>query len=438
MDEPHPQKRHLAYRSRHRAESHKSAHAGDDVAPADLPDNALIPRGPAELVVDNDALTELLTHLRAAGSFAYDSEFIGELTYFPQLCLIQVATTQRIALIDPYGDVDLAPFWELLIDPTIQKLVHAGEQDVEPVIRHTGKPATNIFDTQIAAGFCRRAYPVALSKLVAELLHYRLAKGHTFTDWQRRPLSGSQMRYAADDVRFLPAMSAILRKELDDLGHADWVRQECNAMCAPERHAFDPDNDFWRIRGATTLSTAQLSVLRALVQWRESAARESDMPPRALVRDEAVLDLSRQPAKSIDRLGNVKFLPRPVIDQHGRQIVEITADALANPPRGLHASKQVEPSPTERFRTESVWAAAQAICLSQGLDPAAAVSRQDIADFDRARAAGEPVDGFKLMQGWRKAALGDPLMSLLAGKGQFALHWKDQRLLSSGTTEKHG
>src|SRR5436190_18861228 len=137
-------------RSAHRARAHDAAHADDAAAPPPtrIPDHPLIPRGGAELVVTPDELDELIAHLREAGQFAYDSEFIGELTYHPKLCLIQVASAARVSLIDPLAEIDLKEFWELLCDPAVEKIVHAGDQDVEPVSRNIGKEPANLFDTQ--------------------------------------------------------------------------------------------------------------------------------------------------------------------------------------------------------------------------------------------------------------------------------------------------
>ena len=147
-----PAKRHLAYRQRHRAASHDTAHAETEApTPDNFPDSPLICRERAQLIIDDAALAELIAHLRSAKSFAYDTEFIGEMTYDPQLCLVQVATAERIALIDPLADVSLDPFWELLTDPSIEKLVHAGAQDVEPVnFLHLG-PAHPDADAGIVA-----------------------------------------------------------------------------------------------------------------------------------------------------------------------------------------------------------------------------------------------------------------------------------------------
>ncbi len=161
-----------------RSASHDSAHAeeaGHHENHAGV-DHPLVSHAQPQFVDRQEDLLELLEHLRSVGRFAYDSEFIGELTYIPKLCLIQVASSKRIGLIDPLADLDLMPFWELLCDPSVEKIVHAGQQDVEPVFRNCGKVAANLFDTQVCAGFTAMAYPTALSKLVFELLAQSSAK----------------------------------------------------------------------------------------------------------------------------------------------------------------------------------------------------------------------------------------------------------------------
>src|SRR5688572_9878660 len=165
------------HRSRQHADAHSDDHADADVANSSVVEHPHVPAGDAALVATEAGFHELLSHLRSIGSFAYDSEFIGELTYIPKLCLIQVATSARVALIDPLAGFDLKPFWELIADASVEKITHAGEQDVEPVVRHLGTEAKNVFDTQIACGFIGMAYPVALAKLVSEMLGARLGKG---------------------------------------------------------------------------------------------------------------------------------------------------------------------------------------------------------------------------------------------------------------------
>jgi len=437
-------------RSQHRAKQHADAHdestdphggVGDNADGAGsggggergghdaIPKEPLIPRDDAALVTTNDGLRELLAHLRAARSFAYDSEFIGELTYIPKLCLVQVATASRVALIDPLApDLELRPFWELIADPAVEKVVHAGAQDVEPVVRHLGTEAKNVFDTQIACGFIGMAYPVALAKLVGEMIGARLGKALTFSHWDQRPLSPSQLRYAADDVRYLPALRDRIGTRLDETGHWAWARQEFDAMCDAKLYQFDPETAYLRVRGATSLNAHALAVLRELVVWRDGVARAHDVPPRAFLKDEILIDLSRNPVKTLERLDRVRGLPRPVEAAHGREIVEATLRGLATPPGKFPFARSFEPSPTERFRADAVWAAAQCICIGQAVDPALVTSRQEVGEFVRHVNHGREPKENGILKGWRREALGEPLLDLMTREGKVAMTWREGAL----------
>ena len=310
------------FRSRRRAANHLSAHDSSLISRnTDSFKHPLVPQGIRPITETQADLEKLIDTLRIAGSFAYDSEFIGESSYHPQLCLIQIATDEFVALIDPMADVDLRPFWELLADPSVEKLVHAGEQDLEPVVRHLQRPAKNVFDTQVSAGFAAMAFPSSLAKLVLEFTGVRLGKGLTFTDWSQRPLSDVQMRYAADDVRYLPMIVSELKKKLIPLGHLDWALAESAAMGDPSRFLFDIDSDYLRVRGSGSLMPENLAVLRELTAWRDRAAEAADMPPRAYLRDEVMLSLARSPVKSASQFAKIRNLPRPVEANEGEAII---------------------------------------------------------------------------------------------------------------------
>ena len=418
-------------RAAHRARAHESAHADDnngEPAHPPRPSHPLIPAGPATVVTTDEQLEELIAHLRDSATFAYDSEFIGEMSYFPRLCLIQAATAQRVALVDPLAGVELRPFWELIADQSVEKVVHAGQQDVEPVWRHIGREARNVFDTQIAAGFFALPYPLSLSKLVGELTGAKLGKGLTFSHWDQRPLSSMQLRYAADDVRYLPLAREELRKRLEANGRAAWAAEECAAMTDPVLYRFDPDSSYLRVRGATSLHAKNLAVLRELTIWRDAAARAEDVPPRTFLRDEILIDLSRQPVKAVEKLDRVKGLPRPVEKEHGARIVEATLRALAGLAPKVPFGRDEEPTPRERFRSDAFWAAAQTICAGRGVDTAVVTSRQEVGELYRALAAGEDVSRMRLMKGWRREALGEALVELFKGRTSLQVAWRKDDL----------
>jgi ribonuclease D len=421
--------------SKFRSANHESAHAEDHQENGPKVQHTLVTHAPPEFVDTQEQLTELLAHLRGSGRFAYDSEFIGELTYYPKLCLIQVATSQRIGLIDPLANLDLNPFWDLLADPSVEKIVHAGQQDVEPVFRNRGKPAANLFDTQIAAGFCALAYPTALSKLVFELVGAKLGKGLTFTHWDQRPLSAMQLKYAADDVRYLIAVHDELTRRITALGHLDWAKNECESLCDPSQYGFNAKSNYLRIRGANALPGKQQAVLQQLTIWRDECARSHNVPPRSFLRDEILLDMARSPIKSVEKLDKVRGLPRPVEEEYGEQIVAVTARGLAMPTDDLPQVREADPSPQLRFRSDALYAAFLCLCSGQSLDPNLVASRGELGEFFRAINSGESVEEHSLMTGWRRQAAGQAMVDLLAGKLKMTIAW-DQTLRAVARAEK--
>lgn len=426
--EPSPARKPPYSRSRHRAAAHDSAHL-DDVAHAEHepPVHPLIPRGPVPLVTSDAGLAELIDHLRAAGTFAYDSEFIGELSYVPKLCLIQVATTTRVALIDPLAKLDLKPFWHLLADASVLKIVHAGQQDVEPVVRFIGQAPANLFDTQIAAGFIAMPYPVSLSKLVLEMAGAKLGKGLTFTHWDQRPLSAQQLRYAADDVRYLPAIYQQMRTKLQALGHFEWAMEESASICVPGLYRFDPETQYLRVRGAGSLQPKQLAVLKELTVWRDGAARQADSPPRAYLKDEILVDLARNPVRTVDKLSRVRGLPRPIEEEYGQAICDTIARGLQLPEAAWPAVRDNEQTPADRFRCDALWSLVQCLASSRSIDPNLLSSRQEITDLFRylTQQSDEPP---KLLEGWRKAAVGDALWAMVKDQSTVKFAWRDGAL----------
>jgi ribonuclease D len=387
----------------------------------------MIPRDTPEPITDPAQLEILVEHVRERGAFAFDTEFIGEESYDPYLCLIQIATTDEVALVDPLG-LDVTPVWELVADPDLETIVHAGDQDLEPVVRNLERAPANIFDTQIAAGFTGRPYPLGLRRLVFEFMNVRLGKALTFTRWDDRPLSKVHTRYAADDVRYLPAVRAALGERLAELGHEAWVREECASLTNVERYHFDPDARLTRLLSNHSMKPRGVSVLRELIVLRDEAARAEDTPPRTLLRDEVLLRLARDPIKKIERLPAVKGLPRPVVERYGTAIMEATARGLeTRAPERLLAATPEETS-LDRAAIDGLWSLACAYCRGRGVDPGLVGSRRLIAQsyFAARSGAAHPTSGWA--KGWRAEFVGDVLDDLLGGRRGVSFSWTDDRL----------
>jgi len=371
----------------------------------------------------------LCDQLRDAGRFSYDTEFIGELSYFPKLCLVQVATETDVALIDPFHDeIDLTAFWSLVADPDIEKIVHAGEQDLEPVVRLLDREPANIFDTQIYAGFAALPYPTSLQRIVNELAGVKLGKALTFTHWDARPLSEVHQRYAADDVRYLHAVRAAIGDRLVDAQRASWAREECDGLCDRTLYVFDPDVRWRRVRGGRNLKPRQIEVLKQLVAVRDIAARDHDVPPRSMIRDEILVAMAKNPPKSIDKLNEVRGLPRPVEQAYGGAIIEAIhagCEATIDP---SPAASQAGESAAEKLEIDSLWGVVSAYCYGLGIDPALVGTRHDFASCYRTMRAGDALSDEKLGRGWRGALLHDVLRTFLEGQGHITLRWRNGRV----------
>jgi ribonuclease D len=266
-------------------------------------------------------------------------------------------------------------------------------------------------------------YPTGLARLVAEILGVELGKGLTYTSWDRRPLSKVHQRYAADDVRYLPALKDVIVAKLEALGHADWAAQECAALC--DRALYDPNPlaGFHKMRGVTSFSARKRAVLAALLAWRDQAARQQNTPVRTLLADQIVASLARHPVTSIEQLGQISGLPRPVRERHGRHIVELTAAALEDPSNAPPAPPgKTDETATGRVAIDGLWATVCGYCHGRGIDPGLVTSRQEIASWYRDRNNGT------LREGWRRAMLGEVLEAFIEGRASVQLNWTDGTL----------
>lgn len=417
----------IQHRLNRRQRAHRDA-ASEPLPAAAIPDHPHVAAADAEYLVEQSQLEEFLQHARRMGLVAYDTEFIGELSYHPQLCLIQLATTRRVAVLDAMVDIDLAPIWNLLADPAVVKVVHAGSQDLEPVVRHLDQRPMEVFDTQIGAGLTGLPYPLALLKLVQETIGVRLGKALTFTSWDHRPLSKAHLRYAADDVRYLPAVYQALIPRLKQMEHYDWARQECDALCEPGLYKFDPRVQAGRVRGAKGLGGRDLGLLLELVTLRDRGARLHNLPPRAFIKDEVLLDIVRRPPKTAQQLAAIRGLPRPVEQQYGQEILETVQRVTALPKSHWPKSREIEETATERFQIDSLWSAVQTYCMGRGVDPALVATRAEVADHFRALQAGKLSDQQALHTGWRGQFIGQFIADFLRGDTHLNLHWRMERL----------
>ncbi len=403
---------------------HAEAHAtGGTVRRPQLQD-PLVPQGEPEMLTTPEALEEFLDHARAAGSFAYDTEFIGEETFLPRICLVQLSTTERIALVDPLElpEDAMRSLWKAVCDPALQTIVHAGGQDVLIAQRGADASAEAVIDTQIAAGMTGMPWPLSLANLVESLAGVRLPKGHTFTEWDKRPLSKAQIGYAADDVRFLPFVWAKQRERLDALGRTAWVIEETREATR-QSQGFDPQSQVRRASRGLTLRPREMTVLRELVLIRQDVAQALNVPPRTALPDGCMLDLARIATPSADRIAQVRGIPRSTLQHFARNIEDTMIRARALP---AEEDAQWTPRPEnaqQRTQLDALWSIVSMRSIALGIAAPLVTSRAELAGWFLS----DPSERPPLFHAgsWRHESIGVWLESFLRGECHLNLRWQD-------------
>ncbi len=370
------------------------------------------PKG--RLVTDAAGLRAAVDGMRGAARIAFDTEFVGERTYYPRLCLIQVGTERDVFAIDPLAVGDLSPLEELLFDAKILKLVHAGWQDLKIFHQRTGRVPSPVFDTQIAASVLGMPAQAAYASVVREFLGVDVKKGHSYSDWSARPLSASQLSYALDDVRFLPALHDRMSERLEREGRLSWIEPGIAALSSPATYETVPEEEYRRVKGWAALDRRRLAVLRALIAWREREAMRRDVPRRRVLSDESALAIARSRPSDEEALGRVRGLEWRIGGETSRAVLAAVREALALPEDRL---PQPPPPSKPRGNGERASVAALMGALLRCRARTHRVAPEVLAtaeDLDRL-AAGER-EGIGVLEGWRREIAGNDLLALLDGR----------------------
>jgi ribonuclease D len=375
-----------------------------------------MPEPAEQIITQPDELATCCDYLATCGRFGFDTEFVGEDTYHPRLCLVQVATPERLYLIDPVTVGPLDAFWKLVTDPANLVVVHAGREEVRLCHLWTGQTPGNLFDLQIAAGLVGLAYPLGYGTLVYQVLRVQMTKGETLTEWRTRPLTRLQIRYAFDDVRHLLALWQCLAGRLEELGRADWAREEFARLAssvAPDEGAA-PAAKWRKLRGAGSLDRRRLAVVRDLYQWREETAARTNRPARAIVRDDLIVEIARRNPASERDLQVMRGLPRRDLTA----IVGVVQCARALPLEQCPAVIDREQDPPQVPMIASVLTAVLGdLCARRRLAPNLVATSHDIKQLVRSRQQGAPLPADSLLtQGWRGDHIVPELLAVLDGR----------------------
>lgn len=369
------------------------------------------------LIVTEDGLAELVAHIRAEGRFAFDTEFVSEDTFEPVLCLVQVATRDRLAVVDPLAFRDLDAFWEVVVDPEIEVVMHAAGEDLRICRFQAGRVPDRVYDVQIAAGLAGFGYPLSLGNLVHQALRIGLAGGETRTDWRRRPLSPGQLRYALDDVRHLLELADRLGHQLERLGRADWAEDEFRDFLAEIGRRSDEDR--WRrLSGLHQLNRRGLEVARRLAEWRQEDARRANRPLRQVLRDDLLVAIAkRQPASRKD-LEALRDFNRPHLLAKGNEILAIIAAAQSVPAELLpEHSERHEEGPGLAMVISLLTATLSRCCAEARVATGLVGTSSDLKELVRWHVDGRPEGRIpELLKGWRAEVCGRTLLDVLAGR----------------------
>lgn len=380
--------------------------------------------------IQNDAqLAEMCRAIKDQPFFTFDTEFIRERTYFPILALVQVSwQDQEPILIDPLTITDWAPFHDLLLDENIVKVFHAGRQDLEIFYEQMKEMPRNLFDTQIAASLTGLGDQVGYSVLVNKLLKVHLAKGSSFTNWLHRPLTESQLRYARDDVAYLPEIYHLLVTRAESQNRATVVLQEIDEQLHEGLFKPDPKQLWRRVKKSGGLRPKDLIVLQDLTAWRDELARKLDRPVRYILADEALVELCKSAKLTRDALKARRGVNTKLLDRHADEILDLHEAARAKPKEEWpsHGDPDKAPSETSEALADLAWILIKEIGRKNNMAPNNIILKRDIASFIEAYCRGDKLAAFPVYRGWRKDLVGESLIRLIEGKLVIKVH--DQRI----------
>ena len=353
---------------------------------------------------------------------ALDTEFLREKTYYPKLCLLQIATTQHVACIDPIAIPDLGPVLELIFHEQVIKVMHSGRQDLEILYHLGGKVPSPVFDTQIAALLLGYPEQVGYANLVRDELGITLDKLHTRADWSLRPLSPEQLRYAADDVVYLVDVYRQLTRKLDQLERSDWLGEDFQRLINPALYDIAPEDAWLKVKGGNRIRGESLAVMQALAGWRERVAREKDRPKGWILRDDALVDIARHRPQSVEDLGKIRGLSEGLVRHSGNRLVELVKAAAGNKPLPFpDKGRTAKLSADQGALVDVMMAIVRLSGERNNLNPAVLATRKQLeklvlGDTDVA-----------VLQGWRNRLVGEQLLTFI--QGEMTLSAQDGKLM---------
>ncbi len=371
------------------------------------------------LISETTALAQFCESLRGETYITVDTEFLRETTYYPKLCLIQIAGKDNAALVDPLASgMDLQPFFKLMADTSILKVFHAARQDIEIFVNMADLVPTPVFDTQIAAMVCGFGDQVGYEAIVRKLVGAQIDKSSQFTDWARRPLTHKQAAYALSDVTHLRTVYEKLRDEIEKENRGDWLAGELADLANADTYRVDPEQSWRRIK-ARIQNKKQQATLMAVAAWREREAQNKNVPRGRILKDEAIGEIAIQVPQNLEALHQLRLLPRGSADSViGKGILQAVAEGLARDSAGIPPAKGRgdEMTASQEAAAEVLKLALKIVSERQSIAPKLIASAADIDAIAVSDSADVPA-----MEGWRREVFGDVALAIKHGKATIGM-----------------
>lgn len=357
------------------------------------------------LVDTTTKLEDCCAELTQQTWMAVDTEFMREKTYYPQLCLVQIAGSKHIYCIDVLALNETTALKELLESRDVIKVFHAARQDLEVLDLLCGMPPAPVFDTQIAAALLGYDDQLGYAALVEALTGTTLEKGHQRTDWSRRPFADDQLKYAADDVRYLSKIYPVLHERLDEQKRLNWMLEDCARIADPSLYAAQPELAYLRIKQGRTLTPSQQHVLLSLASWRERVAQKKDLPRNWIMRDGLLVYLAQSQPRDVSQLQRARGLSSAMMETEGEPILD--AISHATPEYDTPLFDPADPlTPAQTKLRDKMMVRLKLKAEELGIRPTVLAPRREVDAIARGS------DKSSLLGGWRRQVIGEELLTL--------------------------
>lgn len=381
------------------------------------------------MLVESDAqFKEFIERCAKSPYMAIDTEFLREKTYYAKLCLVQVAIKGEVAIIDPFKITDLSVMASVLTDPHVVKIFHASSQDIEILYHETGVVPTPVFDTQVAAALLGKTQQASYAAIVQSFCQVTLPKKDSFTDWSRRPLSASQVEYAADDVTYLPRIYRDMKGKLEEKGRLSWLDDAFEEISNPKKYEIDPRARFRKLKRVNQLSIRQMAAAREFAAWREERAQKLNIPRKWVVSDEQIVEACRREPRNLDELYMVRGMRETLKPADARRVLQLIKIGLTCPEDELpimHPAQRNEANVD--IAVDLMNAIVRLRARENHIAPQTLAPHAELMKLARGH-----VDECELLKGWRYHVVGKELSELLDGKFALCLTEGNLKIVDRG------